>query len=76
MKHVEAKEKALAYSNLVYDEDTDAWYLLDAETGERRVAKITVEGIWLRDCRDDSVVSDLKTEDPEWFKVMKQMFER
>lgn len=69
------KRKAPEYSRLFYDEDTSAWYLLDAETGERRAAKITVEGIWLRDCRDDSVVSDLKTEDPEWFKVMKRGFE-
>lgn len=36
------------------------------------MAKITVEGIWLRDCRDDSVVSDLKAEGLEWFEVMKR----
>lgn len=70
------KKNVPTYSNLVYDEDTDAWYLLDVETGERRVAKITVEGIWFRDCRDDSIVSDLRAEDPEWFEVMKQVFER
>lgn len=66
----------LEYDRLVYDKGTGKWHVLDAETCEWQEVKVTVEDAWFKDCRDSRIVSDLRKEDPEWFNVIKQAFER